>query len=414
MQSQVAAQVPPPAPAQSSGPTEPSSGPAQPEAVTEAAVAETEVYDDGAEDYFLDCSVCKKRGLNLDPNSRLVACDNCDRWEHVVCHRKADERAGRPKRDWENDPFLCEDCEGLEESVILPSAPKRERSEKQKAGAKKGAEKRKAKAAAERAKKTAANPKPKPKPAAKGIARTTAPAAAPAVLSNGSNPTSHATLNQGQGPSAIQAPSQSQRSPALQMNTQAVGNYQQISQPSRSPYQPPPPHQPSFASGPSPSLQPQSQQYPPQFQPQNQQYQAHQQGMQPQQMQQSTHSQHYLPQQPQNPHYAMQPQHAFQGGVPAYQGNFAPRNAFAGSSAPQMYGQQGAFMPNTGVQQHGPSGYQSGYANFAQQHMPQGNLAVPQQHQHQQAHLIQQPGGSGNSGQLMPAPSHQRPPPQGQ
>lgn len=160
------------------------------------AVEPAEEYD-GADDYFLDCSVCKKRGVNLDPNSKLVACDNCDRWEHVVCHRKAAEKAGLPKRDFDNEDFLCEDCEDLEDSVILPSAPKRERSDKQKAGAKKGAEKRKAKAAAARAKKTAATGGPAPaKPAkpAKPVNTSTASTSKPTTpgLSHPSNKSSPA------------------------------------------------------------------------------------------------------------------------------------------------------------------------------------------------------------------------------
>ena len=85
--------------------------------------------------------------MNLDYNAQLVQCDSCDRWEHMVCHRKADAAAGRPKRDFANEDFLCEDCEEIGTSVkILPAAPRRERSEKQLAGAMKGAAKRKARA----------------------------------------------------------------------------------------------------------------------------------------------------------------------------------------------------------------------------------------------------------------------------
>jgi len=36
------------------------------------------VYEDT--DYRLDCSVCRRRGMNLDANQKLVGCDMCDRW----------------------------------------------------------------------------------------------------------------------------------------------------------------------------------------------------------------------------------------------------------------------------------------------------------------------------------------------
>ena len=69
----------------------------------------------------------------------------------MVCHRKADEKFNRPKRDFDSDPFQCEDCEGIgEESIVIPKAAKRERSDAQKAGAQKGALKRRAKHEAQR------------------------------------------------------------------------------------------------------------------------------------------------------------------------------------------------------------------------------------------------------------------------
>lgn len=102
------------------------------------------------EDYRLDCSICRRKGVNLDAGQKLVGCDMCDRWEHVVCHRKAAEKAGLPKPDFDNDDFICEDCQLVDESVVIPAAPKRARTEKQLAGALKGAEKRKAKFEARR------------------------------------------------------------------------------------------------------------------------------------------------------------------------------------------------------------------------------------------------------------------------
>lgn len=66
---------------------------------------------------------------------------------------------------------MCEDCAALvDTSMIVPQAPKRERSDAQKAGAKKGAEKRKAKLAAQKAKAAAAAAK-----AAKAAGKTASP-----------------------------------------------------------------------------------------------------------------------------------------------------------------------------------------------------------------------------------------------
>lgn len=141
---------------------------------------EVEIVDN---DYRLDCSICRRRGMNLDSNQRLVQCDYCDRWEHVKCHRQAAQKAGLPKPDYNNEPFICEDCQVMkDESIIVTaSAPKRERSEKQMEGARRGAEKRRAKAAAKRAK---LEKEQKKLDGAKGAARpspasSTAPGAAP-------------------------------------------------------------------------------------------------------------------------------------------------------------------------------------------------------------------------------------------
>jgi len=394
------------------------------------------VDDGGADDYFLDCSVCKKRGLNLDPNSRLVACDNCDRWEHVVCHRKADEKAGRPKRDWDNDPFLCEDCEGLEESVVLPSAPKRERSEKQKAGAKKGAEKRKAKAAADRAKKAATNPKPKPVAVSETVSKL-APASSASPAPNGNKPASPMIISQQQGPSGMHLAQPAQRSPAMQLQAPASASFQQVPPAARSPYHPGGPvHSPSlapYANMPSPSLQPHPQQYVQQPYQQNQypgQQMMQQQAISLPQRQpsQGIPSPHYMPQQQQQPpvQYAMQQQPAFPGNTPGYQGNFSTQGvAYSGGPSPQMYAQQGiphayagGLNPMQQQQLQPQGGYQAGYPNFAhagtptsafaQQQMPPGNFGQPQQHrQQQQQNQSYMQAGMGMGGPLQ-NPSQQR------
>lgn len=442
----------PPQPQVSQAPLAPADVPILPASVIMASSdqtpvsAEPEYVDDGgAEDYFLDCSVCKKRGLNLDPNSRLVACDNCDRWEHVVCHRKADEKAGRPKRDWDNDPFLCEDCEGLEESVILPSAPKRERSEKQKAGARKGAEKRKAKAAAERAKKAASKPAPK---SAKPSTAAGAPGSSASPAPSGSKPATPISAGQPQMQQRMQMAQQqalaSHPSPMQQMQPQQPGSsFQQIPPALQSPYHSSATvHSPSmgpYANIPSPSLQPYPQQRPSQsFQPGHFQGQQMQSNMQPRQPGAGMPSTHLLPQQQSQPQYAMQ-QHAFAGHPQAFQGNFAPQGTYADASGPPppMYAQQspqiaygGAVNPMQQQQQQMQQrGYQASYPNFGHAGSPASAYAQsqqspqtmagftapppqqqPQQHQmqqHQQQHLMQ---GSLGMGQMQPQ-SHLHPSP---
>ena len=108
----------------------------------------------------------------------------CDRWEHVVCHRKAAEKAGLPKPDFENEDFVCEDCQMIDDSVIVPAAPKRARSDKQLAGAIKGAEKRKAKFEARRKEKAKTQ---------KQQAGAVAEAASPSVAGSAQSPPSSST-----------------------------------------------------------------------------------------------------------------------------------------------------------------------------------------------------------------------------
>lgn len=432
--------------------------PVQPAPVAQSAepvAPEPAVVEEESEDYFLDCSVCKKRGLNLDPNSRLVACDVCDRWEHVVCHRKQDEKEGRPKRDWENDPFLCEDCEGLEDSVILPSAPKRERSEKQKLGAKKGAEKRKAKSAAERAKKSAGKaaaspPVPKGTKASASKATSVAPPSSASPAPNGRStpatgmPTSRNSQPQPQGAPGLQVPQQVQRNPSMPMQQMqqpmpSPMYHQQQHQPSHSPYHPGAPMQsPSmtpYANMPSPSLQPQLQQYPSQqYAPGQFQSQQTQSGMPMRPPSQALPGQpmpspHYMPQQQgQLPQYAMQQQqHAFQAGPSGFQGNFAPppqQGNFAGAPSPQMYAQQqnnmqsmyrGGMSP-TQQQQPGQGAYQPGYpvASYPYGTGAPSSAFVQQQVPHNMQQQQQQPfthlGGGMNH---LPNQGHQQPPSRG-
>ncbi len=40
----------------------------------------------------------------------MVSCGSCNRWQHIACHDLIDQRAGRPRRDWEKQQFFCGRC----------------------------------------------------------------------------------------------------------------------------------------------------------------------------------------------------------------------------------------------------------------------------------------------------------------
>ncbi|KAI1786771.1 hypothetical protein LXA43DRAFT_1032456 [Ganoderma leucocontextum] len=61
-------------------------------------------------DWILDCEVCHKQGLNVDDGLPMVSCGSCNRWQHIACHDLIDQRAGRPRRDWEQQQFFCGRC----------------------------------------------------------------------------------------------------------------------------------------------------------------------------------------------------------------------------------------------------------------------------------------------------------------
>ncbi|GJJ08665.1 hypothetical protein Clacol_002884 [Clathrus columnatus] len=62
------------------------------------------------ESWELDCEVCQKRGWNLDDGQELMCCEKCNRWQHIRCHDQADFIAGRPRRNWEAEEFVCNIC----------------------------------------------------------------------------------------------------------------------------------------------------------------------------------------------------------------------------------------------------------------------------------------------------------------
>lgn len=65
----------------------------------------------GTEDWELDCEICRTQGVNLNDGHEIACCDTCGKWQHVWCHDNADQRAGRPKRDWNKVEFRCFRCQ---------------------------------------------------------------------------------------------------------------------------------------------------------------------------------------------------------------------------------------------------------------------------------------------------------------
>ena len=40
----------------------------------------------------------------------MMSCGSCAKWQHILCHDKADRAAGRRRRDWNTVEFICEKC----------------------------------------------------------------------------------------------------------------------------------------------------------------------------------------------------------------------------------------------------------------------------------------------------------------
>lgn len=70
-------------------------------------------FDDDFESddpFFLNCEICKKSGWNEDRSQNLISCRDCSIWQHMACYDRADRIEGRPKRNWEEEPFVCSAC----------------------------------------------------------------------------------------------------------------------------------------------------------------------------------------------------------------------------------------------------------------------------------------------------------------
>lgn len=80
------------------------------------------------EDWELDCEICHRHGVNIvsqlyflrrllsnsmfcqDDGTPMMSCGACARWQHIICHDRADQHVGRPKRDWDVVEFFCQRC----------------------------------------------------------------------------------------------------------------------------------------------------------------------------------------------------------------------------------------------------------------------------------------------------------------
>ncbi|KAF9048495.1 hypothetical protein BJ165DRAFT_1023939 [Panaeolus papilionaceus] len=72
------------------------------------------------DDWELDCEICHQRGINLDDGTPLMSCGKCSKWQHIRCHDRADQLAGRPRRNWDVVDFICLKCRGIPQSSNQP------------------------------------------------------------------------------------------------------------------------------------------------------------------------------------------------------------------------------------------------------------------------------------------------------
>lgn len=63
-----------------------------------------------AEDWELDCEICGRQGVNRDDGVPIMCCGRCLKWQHIGCHDQRDVTAGRPKRNWDAEDFICRRC----------------------------------------------------------------------------------------------------------------------------------------------------------------------------------------------------------------------------------------------------------------------------------------------------------------
>jgi hypothetical protein len=98
------------------------------------------------EDWMLDCEICHRSGVNKvngyakippthgfahtwklqDDGSPLLCCGKCSKWQHIACHDLADRKAGRSKRDWDKEEFICRNCQSGRSLSIVANGSMRQ------------------------------------------------------------------------------------------------------------------------------------------------------------------------------------------------------------------------------------------------------------------------------------------------
>ncbi len=48
--------------------------------------------------------------ITQDDGTPMMSCGSCSKWQHISCHDRADQAAGRSKRNWDDVEFFCYKC----------------------------------------------------------------------------------------------------------------------------------------------------------------------------------------------------------------------------------------------------------------------------------------------------------------
>jgi hypothetical protein len=57
-----------------------------------------------------------------DDGTPMMSCGLCSKWQHIACHDRADQQAGRRRRNWDVVEFFCLKCRAHRAGVTLPNA----------------------------------------------------------------------------------------------------------------------------------------------------------------------------------------------------------------------------------------------------------------------------------------------------
>ena len=57
---------------------------------------------------LLNVAICCS--IHQDDGTPMMSCGRCSKWQHIFCHDRADQAAGRPRRNWDSVDFICKSC----------------------------------------------------------------------------------------------------------------------------------------------------------------------------------------------------------------------------------------------------------------------------------------------------------------